>query len=193
LPQSGKAGPGAIAWNRPRRFQNGNEKPQNPQTFVKAGEYESVSRAKGCVMQVVRSLVQEDAAQVGWSVRAMLASADGGDPGTARRLAGIGAQVQQAQDIYTAISSVMDDPSAWDMLVVDCDALGGPDEMRRIVKLMGDTMLKVPVILVTAECQTQVFALERHEPTVLRAPLSAVSMRVAFEHVMRDRLVPRFA
>jgi hypothetical protein len=88
---------------------------------------------------------------------------------------------------------VMDDPSQVDMLVVECDGLGGLAEVRRIVKLMGDTALRVPVILISRDCQTQTFALERREPTVLRAPLSAVSLRVGFEHVMRDRLAPRFS
>jgi hypothetical protein len=85
------------------------------------------------------------------------------------------------------------DPSRADMLVVDCDAIGGLDDLRRTVKLMGEVMLRVPVILISAECGMQSFTLERHGPTVLRAPLSAVALRVAFEHVLRGRLVPSFA
>ena len=144
-------------------------------------------------MQVVRSFGQENASSVGWSVRAMLVASDAGGDVSEKRLAGIGAQVHRAGDIYTALSAVIDDPGYYDMLVVECDALGGVAEARRIVKLMGETMVRVPVILITSDCQTQSFALARHEPTVLRAPLSAVSMRVAFEHVMRHRLVPHYA
>lgn len=142
-------------------------------------------------MQFVRSFLPEGAAQVGWSVRVLLVAAEDAGEGIKHRLAGIGAGITRVGDIYSAISMAMDDPGMADLLVVDCDPLGGVAEMRRIVKLMGEAMAKVPVILVTADCQTQVFALERTEPTVLRAPLSAVSTRVAFEHVMRDRLVPQ--
>lgn len=143
-------------------------------------------------MQVVRSFFSQDAASVGWPIRTMLVAGPDGGAVTEKRLAGIGAQVQRAGDIYTAMSDVVDDPGYYDMMIVECDGLGGVAEARRIVKLMGDTMVSVPVILITSDCQTQVFALERHEPTVLRAPLSPVSMRVAFEHVLRDRLVPQF-
>ena len=143
-------------------------------------------------MQVVRSFSQQDAAQAGWSVRALLVSATP-DPVIGRRLVGLGTQVECIGDIYTALSAVMDDPGHADMLVVDCDGIGGLTEARRIVKLMGEVALRVPVILISAECGLQTFALERHEPTVLRSPLSAVSLRLAFEHVLRGKLVPRFA
>ncbi len=143
-------------------------------------------------MQVVRSFDQERATSVGRPLRAMLVAGTEGDI-SEKRLVGAGVQVRRAGDPYTAMSAVMDDPGFYDMLVVECDGLGGEAEARRIMKLMGETMLRVPVILVTRECQTQSFALERHEPTILRAPLSAVSMRVALDHVMRDRMAPLYA
>ena len=143
-------------------------------------------------MQVVRSFSQQEAAPVGWFVRALLVSA-AFDTVIGRRLAELGTQVECVGDIYTALSAVIEDPSHADMLVVDCDGIGGLTEARRIVKLMGEVMLRVPVILISADCLLQTFALERHEPTVLRSPLSATSLRVAFEHVLRGRLVPRVA
>lgn len=143
-------------------------------------------------MQVVRSFSEKDAAPVGWAVRTLLVSA-APEAGSQRRLAGLGLQVETVGDLYSALSAVTDDPSHADLLVVDCDGVGGLAEARRIVKLMGEVMRLVPVILISAECAVQSFALERHEPTVLRAPLSAVSLRVAFEHVLRGKLVPRFA
>ena len=142
-------------------------------------------------MEIVRSLDHENASPVGWAARAILVGAEGSDL-TERRLAGVGVQVERTSDIYTAMSTVMDDPGLENKLPLGAQRRGGVAEVRRTVKLMGETMLRVPVILVSAECGTQVFALERHEPTVLRAPLSAVSMRVGFEHVMRDRMQPRF-
>jgi len=47
------------------------------------------------------------------------------------------------------------------------------------------------VILVSRDCPNQVFPAERRAPIVLRAPLSAVSLRVGFEHALRDRLALR--
>ena len=143
-------------------------------------------------MQVVRSFSDAEAAQVGWPARAILVSAVA-ESVSERRLAELGMQVETVGDIYSALSALMEDPSHVDMLVVDCDGIGGLTEARRIVKLMGEVMRSVPVILISADCGVQTFALERHEPTVLRAPLTPVSLRVAFEHVLRRRLVPRFA
>lgn len=144
-------------------------------------------------MQVIRSFVREHADGVSWSVHAMLVAEPAAVGSIQERLEGIGADVERVDNLYTGLSVVTEDPSHYDLLVVECDHLGGIDEARRIVKLMGEAILSVPVLLVSSACQTQIFAQERHEPTVLRAPLSAVSMRVAFEHVMRDRLVPIFA
>ena len=97
-------------------------------------------------MQVIRSFEEQEFSQVGWSARAMLVSAVP-DSVSVRRLAGLGLQVQMVEDVYTAMSEVIEDPSHCDLLVVDCDGLGGLAEMRRVVKLMGNTMLRVPVIL----------------------------------------------
>ena len=144
-------------------------------------------------MQIIRQIAPEDVAQVGWNLQAVVVAPGEGASLAADRLAGLGLRVLRMGDIYSALSAIMDDPSICNMLVVECDQVGGLDDMRRTVRLMGETMALVPVILISSECQTQSFSQIRTEPTVLRAPLSAVSLRVGFEHVMRDRLVPRVA
>ena len=143
-------------------------------------------------MHIVRSFPKDDAAQVGWAARTLLVSVEA-DPASARRLAGLGARIECCGDLYTALSVVMEDPGLADLLVVDCDGLGGLAEVRRIVRLMGEVAERAPVILVSAEATEQTFSMARLEPTILRAPLSAVALRVAFEHVLRGKVVPRFA
>ena len=46
---------------------------------------------------------------------------------------------------------------------------------------------RVPVILVSRDCGEQRFPEDRKSPTLLRAPLSSVALRVGFEHALRDR------
>lgn len=142
-------------------------------------------------MQLIRSFEQENAALVGWGIRVMLVTRDGPEGLAARRLAGIGGQVECLPELYTALSAVMDDPSGYGLFVIDCDAFGGIAEGRRACAMMGDVAGRVPVILISRDCQTQIFPAERSAPIVLRAPLSAVSLRVGFEHAVRDRLLSR--
>lgn len=140
-------------------------------------------------MQLVRSRSNELMAVVGWSARCLLVAPDSPVGLIGHRLTSLGAQVEYAADPYTALQIVTEDPADYDLLVLDCDAMGGLDLGRRVAQLMGDTILRVPVVLISSECKTQVFAQERRFPTVMRAPLSAVSMRVGLGHVLRDRLL----
>jgi hypothetical protein len=59
--------------------------------------------------------------------------------------------------------------------------------------MLGEVARRLPVILVSRECQQQQFPEDRGDAVVLRAPLSAVSLRVGFEHALRDRLLMRAA
>ena len=68
-------------------------------------------------------------------------------------------------------------------------ALVGLRRRNRRCGLLGETAHRVSVILVSAECRDQRFPQERSAPVVLRAPLSAVSLKVGFEHALRERLL----
>jgi len=142
-------------------------------------------------MQLIRSFEQQDAALVGFGIRVMLVTQDGPDGLVARRLAGIGGQVECLPEMFTALSSVIEDPAGYGLFVIDCDAFGGVAEARRAIAMMGDVALRVPVILISRDCPSQIFPADRGMPVVLRAPLSAVSLRVGFEHALRDRLALR--
>jgi hypothetical protein len=142
-------------------------------------------------MQQIRSFEQGNATLVGWGIRVMLASRDGTDGPVARRLAGLGGQVECHEEVYTALSQLIDDPYGYGLLVIECDSFGGLDAVRKACGMLGEEAGRVPVILVSRDCPNQVFPAERRAPIVLRAPLSAVSLRVGFEHALRDRLALR--
>ena len=139
-------------------------------------------------MHLVRSFEQSDVAQVGFGIRALLVTGLDQDNLIKRRLAGLGSLVEMTDDLYMGLESVLDDPAGYGLLVIDCDAVGGLDAGRRGFALLGETSRRMPVILVSSECSGQQFPQERSAPVVLRAPVSMVSMRVGFEHALRDRL-----
>lgn len=141
-------------------------------------------------MQIIRTLETENAALVGWGVRVLLLTAEGGEGVTSRRLASLGGRVEVADELFAALSAVIDDPLDYALFVVDCDGanVGGLDAGRRAIQMLGEVALRVPVILVSRDCGEQRFPDETGAPTVLRAPLSSVSLRVGFEHALRDRL-----
>lgn len=142
-------------------------------------------------MQLIRSFEHENAALVGWGVRVMLLTAEGPEGATARRLAGLGGLVETSPEMFAALSALIDDPAGYGLFVVDCDAFGGLEAGHKAFAMLGDQTARLPVILVSRTCPQQTFPDDRRAPTVLRAPLSAVSLRVGFEHALRDRLAVR--
>jgi hypothetical protein len=95
------------------------------------------------------------------------------------------------EEVFAALSEAIDDLAGYALFVVDCatDGVGGLEAARHAVMLAGGVASRVPVILVSQDCREQSFPLDRQQPTVLRAPLSAVSMKVGFEHALHDGLV----
>ena len=146
-------------------------------------------------MQVFRSVEQENATLVGWGIRVLLLSSEGESGLTSRRLAALGGQVEVEDELFSALSAVIDDPAGYALFVLDCDGpnVGGLEAGRRAVQMLGEVAQRVPVILVSKECGEQRFPNDRSAPTVLRAPLSSVSLRVGFEHALHDRLFYRVA
>ena len=142
-------------------------------------------------MQIIRTIRRDEAARVGWGVRVLLLSSEGDQGSIARRLASQGCKVDVSDELFAAMSEVIDDPTGYALFVVDCDCdgVGGMDAALRAVQMMGDPVARVPVLLVSRDCREQRFPAERSQPTVLRAPLSAVSLKVGFEHALRHRLM----
>jgi hypothetical protein len=88
---------------------------------------------------------------------------------------------------------MIDDPMGYGLFVMDCDALGGVEAGMRAAATLAAVQSRVPVILISREFSAQVFPQDRDAPVCLRAPMSAVSLRVGFEHALRDRLMWRAA
>jgi hypothetical protein len=142
-------------------------------------------------MQVLRALDTETAALVGWGVRVMLLSAEQGvgSGRAADRLAGLGGVVEVETDFFSAVEALNDDATGYGLFVMECDGFGGLEAGRNALSMMGCLVERMPVILVSAEVAVQTFPEQAHAPILLRAPLSAVGLRVGFEHALRDRLV----
>lgn len=141
-------------------------------------------------MQVIRSLHNADATFVGYGVRVLLVTQAGAGSVLERLLSNLGGRVEVIDELFTALSDVLEDPGGFGLFVIDCDSenVGGLEGGRRAVQLMGEMVSRMPVILVSKDCREQSFPDDRLAPTLLRAPLSSVSLRVGFEHALRERL-----
>lgn len=144
-------------------------------------------------MNLSRKFDQESASVVGFGVRTLLISAEGQAGNVARRLAGLGSILEYQEELYAGLDLVMDDPFGYGLIVIDCDGLGGLSVGVRAQSLLKVTERCIPVILISQECTEQIFPTSRHDPVKLRVPLSAVSLRVGFEHALRERLLVRQA
>lgn len=142
-------------------------------------------------MQLFRQIDPGTAALVGWGVRVMLLSPNGGEgPGrVAERIAGFGGRIETEADIFACVDAIAEDATGFGLLVIECDAFGGLDAGRRVMSMLGSAGERLPVVLISRDVQEQVFPVDGKAPIQLRAPLSAVSLRVGFEHALRDRLV----
>lgn len=140
-------------------------------------------------MQVLRAIDTETAALVGWGIRVMVLSPDGGESRAVERIAGLGGRVEAESDFYTAIETLNDDGIGFGLFVMECDGFGGLEAGYRAVAMMGRAVERMPVILVSSEVGVQTFPEQTQLPVLLRAPLSAVALRVGFEHALRERLI----
>ncbi|MEH7830051.1 hypothetical protein [Gemmobacter denitrificans] len=132
-----------------------------------------------------------DAALVGWGVRVLLLAETGSRAAEAvsMRIAGFGGLPEAQGEMFAALETLIDDPAGYGLFVMDCETFGGLDAGRRAFAILRAAGCQVPVILVSTECSTQSFPDDRSAPILLRSPLSAVSMRVGFEHALRERMM----
>jgi hypothetical protein len=128
---------------------------------------------------------------VGWGVRVMLLSPshEACQSKSAVRIAGLGGNVELQNDAFAALEMLILDDTGYGLLVIECDAFGGLAAGRNMVSLLHKGGVSMPVILLSSDCAAQEFPHDTKVPVVLRAPVSAVSLRVGFQHAMRDRLV----
>ncbi len=126
----------------------------------------------------------------GAGVRALLLSGEGENGPLAHRLTALGARVELQGELYAALSDLLDDPQGAGLFVVDCDTTHaeGIAGVRRAIHVLAETGRHIPVILISGQIVRQSFPEDRHAPVELRAPLSAVSLKVGYEHALRDRI-----
>lgn len=124
---------------------------------------------------------------------ALLVTRDGALGPTARRLRARQAMIEVIDEIYGALSMLIDDPRLADLVVVDCDGFGGAGPVRQALAQAGQDERRAPVILLSQDCGEQTFPSRRGDPVLLRAPLSPVALHLALETLLRGRfsLYPR--
>ncbi|MFV0490503.1 MAG: hypothetical protein ACK5M4_01620 [Pseudorhodobacter sp.] len=127
----------------------------------------------------------------GWGVHVLLLASEETAESqlTCARLADFGCIVEEESDFYIAAEILGGDQTRFGLFVMDCDALGGLAEGRRLIALLRHAAPAIPVILLSSECGQQYFPEDERQPVILRKPLSVVSLRVGFSHAMRHRLV----
>ena len=136
-------------------------------------------------MHMIRSIESDMTCGQGRDLRILLLSCDGEKGMIARRLAGPGVKVDVVSGSIIAWPEVICDLAGYRLLVIDCDGVGGLAAAQRAVQRVN----RVPVILISCECREQQFPDDRAQPMVLRAPLSAVAIKVALDHVFPERII----
>lgn len=140
-------------------------------------------------MNLFNTFDPQQSSVVGFGIRSLLISEIGGSSPLMQRLAGLGCRVEVIEDIYSALDRVADGPDELQLIVVDCDFAGGLALGQRAYALLRATGRCIPMILVSCEISVQQFPSSRYEPTILRAPLSSVALRVGFEHALQEQLL----
>ena len=82
-------------------------------------------------MQVFRSFDPQNAAVAGWGIRVLLLGENAMKGRAVRHLASLGSSVETTDELYTALSAVIDDPVGYGLFVIDCDGIGGLEAGRK--------------------------------------------------------------
>lgn len=136
-------------------------------------------------MQFFRPIEKGDAALVGFGLAVMMVAPQG-VPATLQktgRLAGLGCAITIEPDVGRAMAAMA--VHHHDLLVIDAEAGGGLATARALLSLMRRSGVETPAIIVSQGVPAQAFPDDPGEPVLLRAPLSAVGLRVAVEFALR--------
>ena len=143
-------------------------------------------------MQITHDFERGAAMPVAWGIRVLLLTGES-ESALVKRIAGLGGSVEVETEVFSALAAIIDDPMGYGLFVIDCDGLGGTDVGQRAAATLVAERLRVPVILISGDLDEQVFPQDKDIPVQLRSPLSSISLRVGFEHALRDRLIWRAA
>jgi hypothetical protein len=139
-------------------------------------------------VQITHDFETASALPVNWGVRVLMLAGTEAAPVVAK-VGAIAGPVEVLTEVYAALSAIIDDPTGYGLFVVDLDSTGGAETGARALSTLAAVQSRVPVILVSRDHVRQNFPQDRGQPVCLRAPLSAVSLRVGLEHALRDRLL----
>lgn len=142
----------------------------------------------GAIMQISHSFDQDFALPVGGAVRVLLITGAADDP-LATRLRALGGLVDVETELYAALSELIDDPSGYGLVVIDCDRIGGAESGEAAVRTLKAVDSRVPLILISQGHAAHSFPEDRGTAIRLRAPVSVVGLRVGYEHALRDRMI----
>lgn len=119
-----------------------------------------------------------------WRGSVLLISTADRAAAAAPRFAAVGARVTVCSD--DTVGDYLDEGS---LCAIDADALdGGIDAARAIAARLARLAPQLPAIIFSARVDAQQFSDRPGEPVRLRAPLSALSLRVALGHILRGRM-----
>lgn len=140
-------------------------------------------------MNLFNSFDHHQSTVVGFGMRALVICGKAQQDAYQDKLARLGCSVECFADVYSALDRVLDGPDEMELIVIDCDSCGGLALGQRAHSLLKATGRCIPVILISRETDEQKFPASRYEPTLLRAPISSVALRVGFEHALQERLL----
>jgi hypothetical protein len=142
-------------------------------------------------MQLFQNLDAGNAYAVGLGIKVLVLTSPQAGSSLSRRIASLGGQIEVLHELFAGLEAIIDDPAGYGLLVIDCDDMGGIETVRKSVTLLASTGRRFPVLLFSNEVALHSFPEDSAVPTTLRAPVSTVSLRVGFEHALRDRLAFR--
>lgn len=142
-------------------------------------------------MQFLARTGSQSSAQRSLGIRVMLLT-DKPEGLTARRLANYGSLVDVENEVYSAISAILDDPMGYDLFVMDCDAFGGIVAAERAIAALIAAEAKMRVMLVSEEFDIPAYPMGLRTAVCLPDHISDAGFRKGFEHILRDRSAMTF-
>lgn len=136
-------------------------------------------------MQFFTPITQEDSALVGFGLAVLMVAPPGAAATEQKRgrLAGLGCTITLEPDVARAVEIATE--VAHDLVMIDAEAVGGLFTAQAILSLMRRSGVTTPAIIAARGLPEQIFPASPADAVVLRAPLSAVGLRVGIEHALR--------
>lgn len=137
-------------------------------------------------MQILTRRDHPPASHPSNGVRVMLLT-DRPQGNAARRLASYGTLVETEDELYAALSTILDDPMGYDLFVMECDSFGGIGAAERAVAALIAADARMRVMLVSKDFDGPAYPLGRRSAVCLPDGVPEAGFRRGFDHALRDR------